>query len=48
MRSANESNCVVVPGCLMQVPPPQAVLNAATGIDTGALILEFAGVVQST
>src|SRR5689334_15951904 len=29
-RSASESSWLVVPGCGMQVPPPQALLNAAT------------------
>src|ERR1044072_9858947 len=29
-RSASESSLLVVPGCGMQVPPPQARLNAAT------------------
>src|SRR5260221_14603968 len=47
-RSASESSCVVVPDCGMQVPPPQSVENAATGMTVGPVKVELAGVAKST
>ncbi len=47
-RSASESSCCVVPGCGMQVPPPQAGVKAAPVIFVGPVRVELAGLVQST
>src|SRR5260370_17025785 len=47
-RSASESSWFDVPGCLMQVPPLQGSVNAATGTLMGPVRVEFAGVVQLT
>jgi len=46
-RSASESSRWFVPYWRMQVPPPQAGLNGATGTFVGPVNLLFAGVVKS-
>src|SRR5258708_8409156 len=47
-QAASESSCVVVPDCGMQVPPPQSVEKAATGMTVGPVKVELAGVAKST
>ncbi len=47
-RSASESSSWVVAGWVMQVPPLQASVKAVTGIETGPVKVELAGVAQST
>jgi hypothetical protein len=47
-RSPSESSLVDVRGCGMQVPPPQAGVNGATGMLSGPVSVVLAGVVKST
>src|ERR1700722_7178484 len=47
-RSPSESSFCVVPGCGMQIPPPQARVFAFTGIVNGPLNVDFAVFVKST
>src|ERR1035437_9026064 len=48
-RSARESSLFDVPGCGIQVPPPeQAALNAATGMFVGPVKVVLAEVAKST
>src|SRR5512140_1133054 len=46
-RSARESSCWPVLGWLMQAPPRQATVNAATGTLTGPVSVALAGVAKS-